>query len=318
MMFIDFEKAFDSIKLNCILKALKNSKINETYIQLIKYIYNYAKASIKINQYAETISLRKGIRQGDALSSKLFNAALREIMKSLGWQDMGIRIGNDRLTHLRYADDVVLLGINGREVEKMMNQLRVISEKNGLKINAEKTKVMYNKYVEKTDEIKINNVAIETVDAFIYLGHNIIANNDMKNEVKRSIQRIWAAIDKLKNLLEERKIPMCLKRKVFNQCVLPVMVYVTETWSITKGNLERINKKQRRNEWKMLGITLQDKVEISEMRRRTKVKDAAREILKSKWRWAGHIARSNDNRWTARSTKWHPMNKKERCRPRTR
>lgn len=51
------------------------------------------------------------------------------------------------------------------------------------------------------------------MDAFIFLGHNITANNDTENEIKRRIQMTWVAFGKFKKILEENQIPMCLKKK---------------------------------------------------------------------------------------------------------
>ena len=68
----------------------------------------------------------------------------------------------------------------------------------------------------------------------------------------------------------------------------------------------------------MLGITLRDKKRSTWIREKTKVKDIP-VVKQQKWRWAGHVARMNDNRWTKRLTNWHPYNeKRSRKRPDTR
>ena len=56
----------------------------------------------------------------------------------------------------------------------------------------------------------------------------------------------------------------------------------------------------------MLGLTLQDKIPCSKLRKSTKTIDIIEYTLKQKWRWAGHIARMKDNRWTKRCTEWQP------------
>ena len=69
-------------------------------------------------------------------------------------------------------------------------------------------------------------------------------------------------------------------------------------------------------ERKMLGLKLQDKIPGSEIRKRTKIIDITEYTLKQKWRWAGHIARMIDNRWTKRCTEWQPRRgKRSRGRP---
>ena len=76
---------------------------------------------------------------------------------------------------------------------------------------------------------------------------------------------------------------------------------------------------QRAMERKMLGITLQDHVPNQIIREKNKVKDIAKYVNTMKWKWAGHVARMTDNRWTIRTTEWQPRSgKRSRGRPRKR
>ena len=77
-------------------------------------------------------------------------------------------------------------------------------------------------------------------------------------------------------------IPQCLKSKVFDQCVLPVMSYGTETWSLTIGHMNKLKVAQRAMERAMLGVSLRDRVRNEEIRRITKVTDIAQRISKLK------------------------------------
>ena len=73
---------------------------------------------------------------------------------------------------------------------------------------------------------------------------------------------------------------------------------------------------QRAMERKMLDLKLKDKIPCSEIRKRTKIIDIIEYTLKQKWKWAGHIARLKDNRWTKRCTEWQPRRwKRSRGRP---
>ena len=114
-------------------------------------------------------------------------------------------------------------------------------------------------------------------------------------------------------------IPQCLKTKVFNQCVLPVMSYGTETWSYTIGLISKLKVAQRAMERAMLGVSLRDRIRNEEIRRRTKVTDIAHRISKLKWQWAGHIARRADGRWGRKVLEWRPRTSKRSVgRPPTR
>ena len=82
--------------------------------------------------------------------------------------------------------------------------------------------------------------------------------------------------------------------------------------NITKFLEQKLVTAQHAMERKMLHITLHDKVKNSVIRSKTKVKDILEKIKEAKWRWAGHVARREDNRWTKRLTDWQPRTGKRR------
>ncbi|CAG9106243.1 unnamed protein product [Plutella xylostella] len=122
----------------------------------------------------------------------------------------------------------------------------------------------------------------------------------------------------VEDLFADRHI-QCLKTKVFNQCVLPVMTYGAETWCFTKGLIHKLRVAQRAMERAMLGVSLRDRIRNEEIRRRTKVTDIAKRISTLKWQWAGHVARRADDRWSRKVLEWRPRVGKRRVgRPPTR
>ena len=137
--------------------------------------------------------------------------------------------------------------------------------------------------------------------------------------MKRRIGQGWSAFCKLDNIMRDKNVPMRLKRKVFNECILPVMTYGCETWSLSNTQLEKLVTTQRKMERIMIGVTLKDRKSTEWIRKQSGLTDIIRSIRESKHRWAGHVARRRDNRWTIRITEWIPHgNKRPRGRPRTR
>ena len=122
------------------------------------------------------------------------------------------------------------------------------------------------------------------------------------------IRNAWFAFGKYRDIFQDKNLPMTLKKKVFNQSILPIMTYGCQTWSLTKELSSKLQTTQRSMERKMLGIKLQDKVPCTTIRQKTGVTDVLKHTLKQKWNWAGHIARYSDNRWTKRCTDWRPRN----------
>ena len=79
---------------------------------------------------------------------------------------------------------------------------------------------------------------------------------------------------------------------------MPTMTYGCQTWSLNKQTTNKLRTAEKAMERKMLDLKLEDKIPCSEIRKRTKIIDIIEYTLKQKWKWAGHIARSRDNRWT--------------------
>ena len=113
------------------------------------------------------------------------------------------------------------------------------------------------------------------------------------------------------------------RRKKENQIVYFSLSHTQKQTQKTENNLfvavipiVKLRTAQRAMERKMLDLQLKDKIPCSEIRKRTKIIDIIEYTLKQKWKWAGHIARLEDNRWTKRCTEWQPRRgKRSRGRP---
>lgn len=318
LIFVDYEKAFDSVNQRRMLEALSECRIDYRYTTLIKHIYNKATASVRLHEDTKKFRIEKGVRQGDTLSPLLFITLLESMCKKINWESMGINIDGEKISHLRFADDIVLISEDVREAQNMLNILNKKSEEIGLKINTGKTQFMTNLVLSRN--ITLNDNYLQQVSTYKYLGHEICIGRDNQTlEIQRRIGLTWAAFGNLRNIFKS-DLPNCLKRKVFDQCVLPVLTYGAETLTLTKKSIEKIQVAQRRMERSMLGITLRDRVPNKTIRQKSGVRDAVETILKLKWNWAGHVARMTDNRWTKRLLEWRPRieAKRSRGRPPTR
>lgn len=317
LAFVDFHKAFDSIELESIIEALNESRIDSRYTKLIYNIYKNATTTVQLHETSKPINMERGVRQGDTLSPKLFITALEYAFKRLEWDNRGITIDGENLNHLRFADDIVLVTEGLGEIKEMLRDLDEVCSKIGLKMNLKKTKYMTN--LIPSEELQISGQCVELVDKYVYLGHEIRIDRDNQTcETKRRITLAWAAYGALRDVFKS-SIPLSMKKRVFDQCVLPVMTYGMETSTLTKKSASRLQVTQRRMERSMLGITLRDRMSNEDLRRRTRVTDVIIRIAKLKWSWAGHVARLSDIRWTRRLLEWRPrLDKRSRGRPPTR
>ncbi|KAG1697208.1 Aromatic-L-amino-acid decarboxylase [Nymphon striatum] len=190
------------------------AEIRETNENMSKYkvmekLVMYASDQLHTN--TNKIRLEKGVSQGDSISPKLFTACLENVFRGLNWTSKGIPINGDRLTNLRFADNVALFSESPQELQLMVEELRTASSKVGLEINLSKTKVMLNRNIE-IQPIMTGNVALDQVDRYIYLGQLISIHRDWEPEVRRRVALGWQAFGRLNNVWSS-KLPLCLKRK---------------------------------------------------------------------------------------------------------
>ena len=306
--FVDYEKAFDSVQTQAILTSLQEQGIEDVYIEILKDIYTDSSVTVHLHKESEKIRIKRGVRQGDTISPKLFTATLESIFRRLNWEHKGVKIDGEFLSNLRFADDIFLCTETPQELQQMLQELSDESRRMGLKMNIAKTKVM----VVDNTPININNVLIENVQGYVYLGqHYSLKEKNQDKEIQRRIMAGWAAYAKHRDIFKSN-LAICLKRQVYNSCVLPAMTYGAETWTLTKQAQNKLAAAQTKMERSMLNITYKDRKTNIWVRERTKVIDIINTVRKIKWSWAGHINRLKDDRWTSRVTSWRPYDKKRR------
>ncbi len=149
-------------------RALKNQGIPDKLIRIIKNAYSESKAYIKMDRTGELFNIKRGVRQGDPLSTNMFNCVCEEIFRNLKWEEMGIKIKGEFLSHLCFADDVVIISDSINNLEKMGEEFIEKSREEGLIMNRGKTIIMSN---AKKEEIKLGgDRTIEWCEETKYLG----------------------------------------------------------------------------------------------------------------------------------------------------
>ncbi|XP_047533375.1 uncharacterized protein LOC125068313 [Vanessa atalanta] len=146
MAFVDYEKAFDSIETWAVLDSLQRCHIDWRYIEVLRCLYNAATMTVHIQDCkTKAIQLRRGVRQGDVISPKLFTNALEDVFKTLDWTGYGVNVNGECISHLRFADDIVIIAESLEQLTEMLRSLSDSSRRVGLGMNLDKTKVMFNR-----------------------------------------------------------------------------------------------------------------------------------------------------------------------------
>lgn len=313
--FVDYKKAFDSLEHKAIWEALRDQGVEEKYVRIIEEVYKTSTAKIRLDKKGGRIDIKRGVRQGDPVSPKIFAAVLENIFRGLEWQQFGITINGNLISHLRFADDLILFSDSPKKLQTMISDLDIESKKAGLHMNMDKTKVMT--LNEKT-EIKVNNETIDYVDEYSYLGQNISPDDQMNKEIQNRTTNAWKRYWSLKEIFKDKHMNIKVKTKLFETCISPILTYGCQTWALTKQQLTKLSTCQNSMERSMLNIKRKDKIKISHMRESTKLKDIKEKVGQLKWSWAGHIMRGPD-KWSKESTTWFPREgKRNQGRPFTR
>ena len=308
--FVDYQKAFDSIEHSDMFAALRNVNVDEGYVRILEDIYTGAIARIHIDtDISREVYIQRGVRQGDTLSPKIFTTTIEEVFKKAQLNG-GVVIDGEMLTDLRFADDVALISTSIADMESQLSSLNKESKSIGLTMHKDKTKYMTN--FDTQEEIEIEGRKLGRVKEYKYLGQTLKMEDTTKEEVLLRIKSGWMNFGKYKHMLIDQTIPMSLRKRLFNQCVLSTITYGSETWSLTKELEQKLITTQRAMERKMMNLSLRDRVNHKIIRQKTGVTDIMEKVRQSKWRWAGHVARFQDNRWTHRLTEWQPREGKRK------
>ena len=137
----------------------------------------------------------------------------------------GIKIAGRNINNLRYADDIIFMAEN-KELESLLMKVKEESEKVGLKLNIQKTKIMASGPITSW---QIDGETVETVSDFIFLGSKITEDGDCSHEIKRSLLLGRKVRTNLDSILKSRDITLPTQFHVAKMIVFPVVMYGCES-----------------------------------------------------------------------------------------
>ena len=137
----------------------------------------------------------------------------------------GIKIAGRNINNLRYADDTTIMAESGEELKSLLMKVKEESEKVGLKLNVQKTKIMASSPITSW---QIDGETVETVSNFILGGSKITADGDCSHEIKRHLLLGRKAMTNLDSILQSRDITLLTKVCLVKAMVFPVVMYGCE------------------------------------------------------------------------------------------
>ena len=205
----------------------------------------------------------------------------------------GIKIAGRNISNLRHADDTTLIADSDEELKSLLMKVKKEIEKDGLKLNIQKTKIMASGPITSWE---IDGEKMETVRDFIFLGSKITAEGDCSHEIKRRLLLGRKAMINLDSILKSRDITFPTKGRLLKAMVFPVVMYGCESWTIKKAEHQRIDAFEL---WCWIRLS-----RVSWTSRRSKqsiLKEISPEysleglMLKLKLQYAGHLIRRADS-----------------------
>ena len=158
-------------------------------------------------------------------------------MRNAGLEEAqaGIKISGRNINNLRYADDTTLMAESEGELKSLLMKVKVESEKIGLKLHIQKTKIM------ASGPITSWKIDGETVSAFIFWGYKITADGDCSHEIKRHLLLGRKVMTNLEGTFKIRDITLPIQVHLVRAMVFPVVMYGCESWTVKKAEYQRID-----------------------------------------------------------------------------
>ena len=263
---IDFKKAFDSIDHDKLWDALAEQQVPTPYIRLIHTLYTHQTATVKTDRHSRTFNIQRGVKQGDPLSSLLFNALLEHIFKrlKLHWtaDKFGMQLHHSattRLTNLRFADDVLLVARTKAAITTMLTDVYDLARDYGLELHPDKTYILSNdcKHNHHNNRAPVSIrghhvIVLPFAGNTKYLGRVLSFDNYHTTEVQNRITCAWRKFHSLRKELTNKHYSLKSRLRLLNGTITPTILYACTSWTLTKDLATTLLRTQRR----MLRLTI--------------------------------------------------------------
>lgn len=317
IVFVDLEKAYDTVPITKLLAVINNTNIPQVYIDAIRTMYNDQISVIKVgSQISQPFRVTKGLRQGCCLSPTLFKVYVNQTLKE--WQvkcsRMGINIDGNYLHTLLFADDQVVLATDEDDINYMTRKLHDTYKKWGLKINFDKTKYMV--VNGRAQDMQINGNVIKACRKYKYLGTVMSEEGNSREEIAQRIIQAKQATQKLNSILWSEQIHKETKKRLYNTLVKNILTYGAETWAITKRYQDKILATEMDFLRRSCRKSRLEHIRNEAIRESMEMgKTVIEEIEEKRLKWYGHMRRMAPNRWPQIAWSWIPWERRKRGRP---
>ena len=342
--FVDLKKAYDSVNRSALWKILESLGVPEKIVGLLKDLHDGTAACVKgFGRLSNWFPIKSGVRQGCIIAPMLFNIfidfLLKESLKDLP-DDCGFEIffkidgclerpisrralgthTKDMIVHLMYADDMALLASSPEALQHMILKLEEVTQAWGMCISVPKTKIMSLSRPHGTQQmhdINIRGDNVGVVDEFVYLGSMLSCDGSLDKEINRRISAAAKAYHMLLRCFRSKSITRRTKVAVYKACVLPCLLYGSETWPVLDRHTKRLNVFHLNCLRRICHLSRRRASNISVLER-CNCESIDMMLHTYRLRWLGHVARMDGERVPKRLLFSHVSGHRSRGRPRKR
>ena len=215
-------------------KILKEMGLPDHLTCLLRNLYAGQEATGRTEHgTTDWFQIGKGVCQACILSPCLFNLCAEYTMRNVRLEEAqaGIKIARRNINNLRYADDTTLMAESEEEQKSLLIEVKEESEKVGLKLNIQKTKIMASGSITSWE---IDGETVETVSDFIFGGSKITADGHCSHEIKRHLLLGMKVMTNLDSIFKSRDVTLPTKVCLVKAMVFPVVMYGCESWTVKK------------------------------------------------------------------------------------
>ena len=262
---------------------------------MLSILYGDTKSCVRVNgKLSEPFPISSGVHQGCVLAPTIFNTAIDYVMgRTVGRSMCGVSLGKLSFSDFDFADDVVLLA---ELFDLLTSALSIMDEEThalGLQISWTKTKAQSLGTTSDTPLAppEVDDEEVEAVDKFNYLGSLQSSSGTSEEEIIRRIGIASRALGDLDCVWRDRTITRTTKMRLYNSLVLPILLYASETWTLTKEQSRKLDAFDTKSLRRIEGLRWNDFVRNEELRRRTNQNPVTDHISQRRLQLYGHLIR---------------------------
>jgi hypothetical protein len=232
-------KVFDTVGRAGLMYKLSQVGVSKYLYHTIDVLYRKTECCVLINEYlADWFTTVGGVKQGYGLSPSLFNVYINDLATELNSLNLGVRVGDNFLNILLYADDIVIIADNESNLQKMLDVVYKWSRQWRMMVNSSKTQVVYfrKKNTARTNKVfKCGKDKLNVVPKYKYLGYILEEPLDYSVIANTLSEAAGRAVRALVNkCIKNNNFRYDTYTKLYESCVVPIMDYASGVWGYNR------------------------------------------------------------------------------------